>query len=444
MTGPDQASPGEVTDICSRLIAIDTSNYGQAGGRGERAAADYAAGLLRGAGYDPVLLESAPGRANLVLRVAGTQPELPALLVHGHLDVVPADPDGWSVDPFAGLISDGYVWGRGATDMKDMIAMMLATLLGWHRAGVRPRRDIVFAFVADEEEDGQYGAEWLVDHHPGLFAGVQAAIGEAGGVPVEVPGPDGAIRRFYPVAVAERGSLHLSVTTAGRAGHGSRPNDANPVAHLVRGLARLSEYRWPMVVTPPVRSLLEQACAALGIPADLNSGPGVERVLGRIGRLREYADPALRSSATVTVVDAGYKVNVIPATARAEIDVRSLPGADAEVLARIDELLGPSAERSFLSNSPAIAAPAGSPWFDAIRHCIRAADPAAIVVPYCMGGGTDAKPFARLGIAGFGFAPLGPDPGGRVASGIHGVNERVPVAALESGQRILSSFLTAV
>ncbi|MFB9835116.1 M20/M25/M40 family metallo-hydrolase [Actinoallomurus acaciae] len=444
VTGPGETRAADVVEICSRLVSIDTSNYGRAGSNGERAAADYVLGLLRDAGYDPLLLESAPTRANVVLRVPGSTPGLPALLVHGHLDVVPAEPADWTVDPFAGLVADGYVWGRGATDMKDMVAMTLATLLDWAAMGARPRRDIVVAFVADEEEDGEFGAEWLVAEHPGLFDGVRAAIGEAGGVPEEAYAADGSALRFYPVAVAERGSLHLSVSARGTAGHGSRRNDDNAVERLVSGLDRLSRHRWPIALTPPARAFLEQTGAALGVAMDLDSESGIESALDRIGGLRAYVEPALRCSANLTVLSAGYKVNVVPGLARAEIDVRSLPGTDARMLAVIDELLGDSIERDFLSNRPALSAPMDSEWYDAIQRSLHKADPGAIVVPYCMGGGTDAKPFATLGIAGYGFSPLGVDPDGRVPSGMHGVDERVPVAALEAGRRVLSDFLTTV
>jgi acetylornithine deacetylase/succinyl-diaminopimelate desuccinylase-like protein len=433
-----------VVEICRRLIAIDSSNYGQGRAEGERVAAAYVAGLLREAGYDPVVLESRPTRANVVLRVPGSEPGLPGLLVHGHLDVVPAEAADWSVDPFAGVVRDGWLYGRGAMDMKDMVAMMLATLLDWAREDVRPRRDVVFAFTADEEDDGQLGAEFLVDEHPDLFTGLEAAIGESGGTPVDVAAADGTPRRFYPVAVAERGSLHMSVRATGTAGHGSLRNDDNAVVHLVGGLARIAAHRWPLSLTPPVRALLEQATEALGIEADLASDAGVEAVLDRLGELRVFAEPTLRCSMTLTVLEAGTKMNVIPSAARAEIDVRSLPGTDDEMLALIDELLGPAVERTQLSDGRAIAAPLASPWFDAIRACIEAADPGAIVLPFCMAGGTDAKPFSRLGLACYGFAPRGPDPEGRLAAGAHGVDERIPVAALEGGHRMLRSFLDAV
>ena len=434
-----------VVEICSELIRIDTTNLGKSGSRGELAAASYVRDLLRGAGFDPVLLESAPTRANLVLRVRGSSPDLPGVLAHGHLDVVPADEAQWSVPPFEGRIADGYVWGRGAMDMKYMIAMMVCTLVSWGRAGFRPRRDIVFAFVADEEQDGQFGAEWLVDNHPELFSGVVAGISESGGQPVDVTGPDGVAHRFYPVAAAEKGSLHMSVLATGTAGHGSLPNDDNPVVHLVRGLQRIADLCWPLQLTPAVKAGLRDMTATLGIEAaDFESEAGVGALLEQIGELRRYVEPALRCSTTVTVLEAGTKMNVIPRTARAEIDVRSLPGADDEMLTTIDRLLGPAVSRTMLSNSRAISAPLDSEWYDAIRLCVEAADPGSVVVPYCMAGGTDAKPYARLGIAGYGFAPLGPDPDGRCGDGIHGVDERVPIASLEAGQRILQQLLETI
>lgn len=438
-------SASDVVEICRRLIAIDTSNYGQGRAEGERAAADWVLALLRAAGYEPVVLESAPSRANVVLRVPGASRELPGLLVHGHLDVVPAEAADWTVAPFAGEVRDGWLYGRGAMDMKDMVAMMLATLLDWAREGIVPRRDVVFAFTADEEDDGQLGAEFLVDEHAELFAGVEAAIGESGGAPVDVADAAGTTHRFYPVAVAERGSLHMSVEAAGTAGHGSVRNDDNPVVHLVNGLQRVAARRWPLLLTPPVQALLEQATATLGIDdADLASEAGIDAVLDRLGALRAFVEPTLRCSTTLTVLEAGTKMNVIPSSARAEIDVRSLPGTDEEMLRAIDDLLGPAVTRTQLSDGRAIAAPLESPWYDAIRATIEATDPGAIVVPFCMAGGTDAKPFSRLGVACYGFAPRGPDPEGRMAAGAHGVDERIPVAALEGGHRLLRGFLEAV
>ncbi|MGC4109896.1 MAG: M20/M25/M40 family metallo-hydrolase [Nocardioides sp.] len=434
----------DVVELCSQLIAIDTSNYGRVGSRGERVAADHIDALLRACGYEPTLLESEPTRANLVLRIAGADPDLPALLVHGHLDVVPAAEEQWTVPPFAGVVQDGYLWGRGATDMKDMVAMMLAVLVRWSRNGVRPRRDVVFAFVADEEEDGALGAEWLVRHHPSLFARVEAAIGEAGGRAVPVSAPDGREVCFYPVAIAERGSHHLRLRATGTAGHGSRPNSDNPVDRLVRALTRVSEHRWPLHLTTAPHALLTVASRELGLDVDPDDEASIERLLPELGELRDYVEASLRCSTNLTVLEAGYKCNVVPSEAFAEIDVRSLPGTTDDLLAEIDELLGPGITRSFISDRPALETTDDSEWFRALAAAIRRAAPDAVVVPFCMGGGTDAKPFAELGIAGYGFAPLGRDPEGRVGQGMHGVDERVPVASLHAGLEILADFLQSV
>ncbi len=434
----------DVVRICSELIAIDTSNYGQAGATGELRAAQYIDNLLRGAGYEPELIEPAPTRANLVLRVPGSDACLPGLLVHGHLDVVPADKDQWTVAPFEGLVNDGYVWGRGATDMKDMVAMMVATLLQWSVEGTRPRRNVVFAFVADEEEDGALGAEWLARNRPELFDGVEAAVGESGGRGLVVEAPNGMTHRFYPIAVAERGSLHLHVRADGTAGHGSRPNPDNPVAHLVTGLARITAHRWPMTITNAPAELLTVAARTLGLEVDLTSEGSVSALLDHLGPLREFVESSLRCSTNVTVLNAGYKFNVIPSDAHAEIDVRSLPGSEEQQLAIIDELLGPHVSRSFLSYRPAIGAGWDNPWYEAMAQTVLRHDPDGIVVPFCMGGGTDAKPFGELGMLGFGFSPCGLDPEGRMPVGMHGVDERVPVSSLIDGFHMVEEFLRTV
>ncbi len=434
-----------VVEICSRLLTFDTSNYGGAGSNGEREVADYIVGLLTDAGYRPTLVESAPTRANVLLRVPGTDPDLAGLLVHGHLDVVPAEPDQWSVPPFDGLVRDGYIWGRGATDMKDAVATTLNTLLSWSATGRRPRRDIVFAFVADEEEDGVFGAEWLVEHHPEWFANVEAAIGESGGTPHHQQGADGIERRFYPVATAERGTLHMTLRATGASGHGSRPATDSAVARLIEVVARVQHHRWPITLTPSGRAFLEGTTSALGVETNLSTEAGIDAAIASLAPgLRDLVQPASRCSTNTTVLRAGYKVNVTPGLAEAELDVRSVPGAETDLLAQIDTMLGAHVTREFISDHPGVSAPIDSIWFSAITEAIVASDPEAVVLPFCMGGGTDAKAFSRLGIDCYGFAPLGPDPEGRTPSGIHGVDERVPVASLETGAAILEKFLTEV
>lgn len=308
------ADVADVVGICADLIRFDTTNRGGGDASPERPAAEYVAAFLDGLGIPSKIFEAAPGRASVIARVAGTDPSLPALLVQGHLDVVPADAADWSVPPFSGEVRDGYLWGRGATDMKDFVAMVLAALAG----GARPRRDVVLAFVADEEDRGDYGAHWLVAAHPELFEGCAAAISESGGYTYHVPAADGRIVHLYPVGTAERGTAHLRLTARGRAGHGSRPNDENAVTRLVDALHRIAAHQWPVSLTPTVQAFLERTGAALGIPVDLSDVDATVAALGPAGGL---VVPTVRNSTTPTMLDAGYKVNVIPTTATAQVDV---------------------------------------------------------------------------------------------------------------------------
>ncbi|MGW4116349.1 M20/M25/M40 family metallo-hydrolase [Actinosynnema sp. NPDC004786] len=425
----------DVVDLCAALLRFDTTNHGRGEAAGEREAAEFVAAHLDAAGVRPTLLESAPRRANVLARVPGAEPDLPALLVHAHLDVVPADPAEWAVPPFAGVERDGYLWGRGAVDMKDMIAMVLTVLGDWARQGRRPRRDLVLAFVADEEDRGHLGAHWLVDRHADFFAGVTTAIGESGGYSYPVHG-----RRVYPVGTAERGTSHLRLTATGRAGHGSRRNDDNAVVKLLAALARVGAIEHPVRLTPAVRAFIERVGAALDVPVDLAD---VDATIARFGPAAKLVENTVRNSTTPTVLRAGYKVNVIPGSATAELDVRTLPGTTDELLAAVDRALGPDVRREFLADEPPVQAPIDTPWFDAMAAALRAEDPDAVVVPYCMGGGTDAKAFHRLGIDCYGFAPLSLPPGYDYRAMPHGVDERVPVDGLRFGVRVLDRFLSS-
>jgi len=444
-TAADPESSARVVLLCSQLIARDSSNYGADGSSGEREVAEYIATTLREVGYEPIVAESADRRSNVLVRVAGQNPQLSALLVHGHLDVVPAEAEQWSVDPFSGLVKDGYIWGRGACDMKDMVASMIETLLTWRETGVAPRRDVVFVFVADEEADGEFGSEWLVSEHPEWFSGVVAAIGEGGGAPIEQQGAAGEAVRIYPVATAERGIQHMRLTARGTSGHGSRTPTDSAVVHLIDALGRIVHHRWPLWPSDATLTFLRGALEALGMDADLASDDGIERAMSVLNEdLVSCVRSASRCSANPTVLRAGYKVNVTPGIATAELDARTVPGTERDFLAQIDELLGPHVTREFLTDQAGIAAPLDSEWFDAIRRTLIGRDPDAHVLPFCLGGGTDGKAFARLGIACYGFAPLGANPSGPIADGEHGVDERVSVSALVEGARVLRDFLTSV
>ncbi|MER6333177.1 M20/M25/M40 family metallo-hydrolase [Streptomyces sp. NPDC001034] len=432
-TAEDAALTSEVTELCARLIRFDTSNYGAGSSRGEREAAEWAAELLSDSGYEPVVLESAPRRASTVVRIPGENRDAPALLVHGHLDVVPAEPADWSFDPFCGDIRDGAVLGRGALDMKDMDAMMLAVARSWARRGVRPPRDVVMAFVADEEDTGELGAGFLVDRHPDLFEGVATAIGESGGYSLHLPDTS----RLYPIAVGERGSAWMDLTARGAAGHGSRPGPDNAVATLAGTLAALAAHRWPIRIVPAVAALLEGLCAHLGITVD----PADPVSLARLGEAAKLVEATVANTLNPTMLKAGYKHNVIPSEATAGVDGRILPGAEEEFFATVDALLGEKVTRSFHSFAAPVFADHESREFAAMAAALRRADPEALVLPFIMSGGTDAKAFARLGIQCYGFGPGLTPPGFDAWQYVHGVDEQVLVSSLEFGVRVLEDFL---
>lgn len=429
----DQQALEEVVEFTSGLIRIDTTNRGDGDCR-ERPAAEYAAERLAGARLEPLLLERTPGRTNVVARIEGTDPSADALLVHGHLDVVPAVAADWSVHPFSGEIRDGVVWGRGAVDMKNMDAMVLAVVRAWARQGVRPRRDLVIAFTADEEASAEDGSGFLTDRHPELFEGCTEGIGESGAFTFH----DGAGRQIYPIAAGERGTGWLKLTARGRAGHGSKVNKENAVTRLAAAVTRIGAYEWPVRLTPTVRAALTELAALHGIEADLSD---VDRLLDKLGPAATLVEATVRNSANPTVLDAGYKINVIPGEAVAFVDGRCVPGGEEEFRTTIDRLTGPDVDWEFHHREVALQAPVDSPLFAGMRAAVEEFAPDGHVVPYCMSGGTDAKQFSRLGITGYGFTPLKLPEGFDHQTLFHGVDERVPVEALRFGVRVLDRFL---
>ncbi|MFV2018246.1 M20/M25/M40 family metallo-hydrolase [Micromonospora sp. LOL_023] len=432
------ASPAptdEVVRICRDLLRIDTTNTGDPlTSAGERLAAEYVAGQLAEVGVPSTIVESAPGRASLVARIAGTDPGRGALLVHGHLDVVPADPAEWSVPPFAGELRDGYLWGRGAIDMKDFDAMVLAVVRDWQRTGVRPPRDIVLAFTADEEAGGRYGAHYLVQQHRDLFDGCTEAIGEVGGFSYTVSDD----LRLYLIETAEKGINWLRLHTRGRPGHGSMVHDDNAVTALCEAVARVGRHQFPIVVTPTVRDFLAEVSDLLGIgfdPAD------PELTIAKLGPIANIIGATIRNTANPTRLQAGYKENVIPGRASATIDCRVLPGQEAPFLAELRELVGPDVEIEHVERQPAIETTFDGALVDAMAAALRHVDPGARVVPYMLSGGTDAKAFRQIGIRCFGFAPLRLPAELNFSALFHGIDERVPVEGLQFGVHVLDRFL---
>ncbi len=439
MTAPED----EVVELVSALIRFDTSNTGElATTKGEAECAHWVAEQLREVGYETEYVESgAPDRGNVFVRLPGADPSRGALLIHGHLDVVPAEAADWSVHPFSGAVSDGYVWGRGAVDMKDMCGMMLAVARHFKRAGIVPPRDLVFAFVADEESGGQYGAHWLVEHRPDLFEGVSEAIGEVGGFSITVPRRDGGERRLYVIETAEKGLLWMRLTARGRAGHGSMIHDDNAVTAIAEAVARLGRHQFPIILSDSVAQFLSAIAAETGYSFDPDS-EDLEGAVAKLGPIARLVGATLRDTANPTMLKAGYKANVIPAAAEAVIDCRVLPGRQAAFEREVDEIIGPDISREWISELSSYETSFDGELVDAMNAALLAVDPDARIVPYMLSGGTDAKAFAKLGIRCFGFAPLRLPPELDFAALFHGVDERVPVDALRFGTRVLEHLLT--
>ncbi|GGF34170.1 peptidase M20 [Marmoricola endophyticus] len=436
-TGPSYDPSAEVVDICRDLIRIDTTNYGGNEGPGERKAAEHVATLLDEVGIEAEVWEGYAGRANVIAHWGGDgSGRQDPLLLHGHLDVVPADAADWAVDPFAGEIRDGMVWGRGAVDMKDFDAMLLSSLRARARAGAVPSRPLTIVFTADEEAGGHYGAGPLVEQRPEVFEGVREAVGEVGGFSVTVRD-----RRVYLIQAAEKGMAWMRLTARGNAGHGSMRHPDNAVAALAGAVARIGQHQWPVTLTPTMQVLLASIGELAGVEATPENAPALIEEFGPAARM---LGAVISHTVNPTMLQAGYKVNVVPGVATAGMDGRFLPGHEQDFLDTLAELAGPQVEIEFETKMSGLETPYDGALTDAITASVLAADPEAVVAPYLMSGGTDAKHWDRLGIRSFGFAPLRLPADLDFTGLFHGVDERVPTDALEFGARVFDDFLDRV
>jgi acetylornithine deacetylase/succinyl-diaminopimelate desuccinylase-like protein len=426
----------EVVDICRDLIRIDTTNYGSDDGPGERKAAEHVAGLLEEVGIETRVIETAPGRTNVMARWGGDGTRTDALLLHGHLDVVPAAAEDWAVHPFSGEVQDGYVWGRGAVDMKDFDAMLLAVVRERQRAGRIPARPTVLCFTADEEAGGHVGAEILVRDHPDEFEGCTEAVGEVGGWSTTVRG-----RRLYLIEAAEKGMVWMRLTARGRAGHGSMINSDNAVTRIAEAVARIGAYEWPVRLTPAMRTLLGTVGALAGTDV---TPENARDLVGEFGTATRMLGAVLSNTTNPTMLSAGYKVNVVPTEATAHIDGRSLPGYEDEFFQTLAELCGDDISVDYVSNQRPWETPYDGALVDAMTRSLVAEDPDALVAPYLMSGGTDAKHFRDLGMRTYGFTPLRLPEDLDFTALFHGVDERVPVDALQFGARVMDRFLDEI
>jgi acetylornithine deacetylase/succinyl-diaminopimelate desuccinylase-like protein len=432
----DYRPDAEVVELCQQLIRIDTSNFGLDPGPGERVAAERVAELLDEVGIASQLLEPEPRRTSVVARwePEGVDTSLPALLVHGHLDVVPANADDWSVPPFSGEVVDGCIWGRGAVDMKHFDAMVLSVVRARARVGAAPRRPIRLIFTADEEAGAALGAKWLVQEHREVLEGCEDAIGEVGGFSLTVRDD----LRLYLIQTAEKGMAWLNLIAEGRAGHGSLHHQENAITQLSAAVARIGAYKWPRKITDPQRAFLEAVAEAFEV--DLDPDQAVE-TLDRLGGIARMVGATMSNTANPTMLSAGYKHNVIPGRATAGIDGRFLPGSDDEFYATITDLIGDQVRYEIIAHNPSIETEFSGALVEAMKASLEAEDPGARAVPYIFSGGTDGKAWHRLGIRCFGFTPLRLPPDLDFVGMFHGVDERVPTESLEFGARVLDRFL---
>ncbi len=438
-TAAKLALEADVVTLTQELIQIDSSNWGESPETiGEAEVADYCAQRLREVGYDPeVYITTSDARRGVHLRIPGSDPDADALVVHGHIDVVPAIAADWTHAPFCGEIHDGFIWGRGAVDMKDMDAMILAVLRHWAREGIRPRRDLIIVFFPDEEAGMHHGSAWVVANRPEFFEGATQAIGEVGGFSISVRDD----LRLYPIQTAEKGMRWLRLRAAARAGHGSMIHTDNAVTELARAVTRIGEHKWPVRHTRTVDAFLAELSDAYGVEID---GTDPDELVSKLGTLGLLVGATLQNTANPSMLSAGYKVNVIPSEATAHIDGRVLPGFEGEFDQTIRELVGERINIELVSTGIALESEFDTATFDLMASVLRQEDSGARAVPYMISGGTDAKALSTLEIDCYGFSPLRMPPDLDYWRLFHGVDERVPVEGLHFGVRTLDRFLRSV
>ena len=425
----------DVVTLCQELIRIPSVNFGEGKGD-EKAAAEYVVSKLAEVGIDSKIYESAPNRASVVARLEGTDSSRPGLVVNGHIDVVPANAADWSVDPFSGVIKDGCIWGRGAVDMKNMDAMMLAVFRLWARHGYRPERTMVIVFFGDEEAGGIYGSRWMAEKHPEVFAGCSETISEVGGFSVTLTSG----KRVYLIETSQKGIEWMKLTAEGVASHGSVINTNNAVTKLADAVAKVGSYKWPQRMTKTNEIFFKKIAEISGKPYEPSN---LKPLLDEIGTMARMIGATLNNTANPSMLEAGYKANVVPQTASAVVDGRTLPGYEKELLDTVRSLVGPDIKVESLVSDIPLEVDFNAPLVDKMISAIQSQDPEAIVIPYLLSGGTDNKALAKLGITGYGFSPLKLPTDIDFTALFHGVDERVPIDSLQFGARTLQTFLAS-
>ncbi|MFZ5814728.1 MAG: M20/M25/M40 family metallo-hydrolase [Bacillota bacterium] len=418
-------------ELLQHLIRFDTTNPPG----NERACVTYIQGLLEAAGVPTWIFAKDPERPNLLARLKG-RGSAPPLLLYGHVDVVSAANQTWTHPPFAGEIADGFVWGRGALDMKGGVAMMLAAFLKAQIEQADLPGDLLLLILSDEENLSTYGAKFMVEEHADLFEGVRYAIGEFGGFTLTIGG-----KRFYPIQVAEKQACWLRATFRGPAGHGSMPVRGGAMTKLGQFLQRIDR-RLPPRVTEPVRLQFSAMADGLGgvqalLIRQLLNPALTDRILDLLGEKLAIFDPLLHNTVSPTLLQGGGKINVIPERVAVELDARLVPGAKPEeVIAEIRAVTGVEAELEVVAFEPGPAT-VDMGLFSTLRGILKEADPEGIPIPLVLPAVTDGRFFARLGIQTYGYLPMNLPPGFQFAKAIHAGDERIPVECLEFGTQAI-------
>ena len=415
------------------MIRIPSVNYGEGVGD-ERAMADYVAKKLAEVGIASELIVTGENRVNVVAKITGSDQSRPGLVLHGHLDVVPVNAEDWSVDPFGGVIKDGYLWGRGAVDMKDMDAMILAIARAWAKASYQPPRNILLVFFADEEAGSEYGSRYLVANRPDLFEGYSEAISEVGGFSVTITGG----HRLYFIEAAQKGINWMQLRATGDAGHGSFINPNNAISKLSAAISRIGAYEWPQLETKTGAKFWSKIAQLVGEKYDAKN---VRPLLKHLGGAARMMGATIQNTSNPTMLNAGYKANVIPQSATAVVDGRFLPGFESDLIETVKQLAGEGIEIEILVRDKSLEVEFEGPLVDAMENAISKFDPEGIPVPYLMSGGTDNKALSDLGIIGYGFSPVKLPPDLDFFALFHGVDERIPLDGLRFGVKVLNEFL---
>jgi len=423
-------------DILQRLIRFDTTN--PPGNEAE--CMGWIDDLLTESGIDTRILFEKPDRPNLIARLRG-RGAAPPLLLYGHVDVVTTANQKWTHPPFAGALADGYIWGRGALDMKGGVAMMLAAFMRAEAEGLTPAGDIVLAVLSDEEAGGELGADFLVAKHASEFEGIRYAIGEFGGFALRVSG-----RKFYPIQIAEKQICWMKATIRGPGGHGSQPMRDGAMAKLGRMLRQLDQNRLPVRITPVARRMIETMCSALPFPSGrlirlLLNPRFTDMALQLMGARGRIFDAMLHNTVNATIVRGGEKVNVIPSEIVVEMDGRLVPGCSPEdMMAELRGIMGDQVEFEVIRHEPVPGEP-DMGLFDTLADILREADPGAVPVPLLLSGATDARFFSRLGIRSYGFLPMNLPADFNFTRTIHAEDERIPVESLHFGTEAIYRLL---